>query len=330
MDSTQASLSRRRLLQAGAACAAAAALPVVAQLGGASGVVRIVVPFAAGGGSDIIARLVAEGLQRSLQQTVILDNRPGAGGNIGSSAVAKAAPDGLTLLFTPQSPITIAPYVEPKPDFDAEKDFAPIAIVAKAPLLLLVNASVAAKSMAELVALSKAKPNALFYGSPSPEFAFTTELLAREAGLSMTGVPYRGSAPAVTDLLGGQIQVLVSSAGLAKAHLKAGRVRALAVIDSSRSPDFPGVPSTDELGLHNLKVFGWFGLFAPAKTPEPVLERLSAAAVKLAQDPAYRAKVLEANYEPLALDRAATRAVVAEHRAIWKSVAPRVSAKLTS
>jgi len=329
MDWTRASLSRRRLLQAGAACVAVTALPAIAQLGG-SGIVRVIVPFAAGGGSDVIARLVAEGLQRALQQTVVVDNRPGAGGNIGSSAVAKAAPDGLTLLFTPQSPITIAPYVEPKPDFDAEKDFAPIAIVAKAPLLLLVNAAVPAKSMAELVALSKAKPNALFYGSPSPEFAFTTELLAREAGLSMTGVPYRGSAPAVTDLLGGQIQVLVSSAGLAKAHLKSGRVRALAVIDSSRSPDFPGVPSTDELGLHNLKVFGWFGLFAPSKTPEPVLERLSAATVKLALDPAYRAKVQEANYEPLAMDRAATRAVVAEHRAIWKSVAPRVSAKLIS
>ena len=330
MDSTGTSMSRRHLLAAAAACAAGAALPALAQVGAGSSVLRIVVPFAAGGGSDVIARLVADGLREALRETVIVENRAGAGGNIGAASVAKAEADGRTLLFTPQSPITIAHLLEQKPGFEADKDFAPVAIVAKTPLLLLVNASVPANTMAELVALSKAKPNSLFYGSPSHEFAFTTELLARETGLSVTGVPYRGSGPALTDLIGGQIQVLLSSAGAVKQHLKEGRVKALALIGSARLPEFPGVPTTEELGLRNFKVYGWFGLFAPAKTPERTLERLSAAAVGLAKDPAYRAKLAEAGYEPLAMDRAAAQVAVDEHRAIWKTVAPRVSAKLTS
>ena len=134
----------------------------------------------------------------------------------------------------------------------------------------------------------------------------------------------------MNDLLGGQIHVLLSSAGPAKAQLKDGRVKALALVGGARSPDFPGVPTTDELGLRHFKVFGWFGLFAPAKTPAAVLDRLSAAAVGLAKDSAYRAKVEKAGYEALAMDRAAARTAVDEHRAIWKAVAPRVSPKLTS
>ncbi|HSV47717.1 MAG TPA: tripartite tricarboxylate transporter substrate binding protein [Ramlibacter sp.] len=331
MNSRNNQMTRRRLLAAGVACAAtAASLPAVAQLGTSGTGIRMVVPFAAGGGSDVIARLVADGLREALQEPVIVDNRAGAGGNIGTAAVAKAEADGRTLLFTPQSPITIAHLLEPKPSFDAQKDLVPVAIMARTPLVLLVHAAVPANSMAELVALSKAKPGSLFYGSPSPEFAFTTELLARESGLQMTGVPYRGSAPALTDLIGGSIQVLLSSAGAAKAQLKDGKVKAFALVGAARSADFPGVPTTEELGLRNFRVFGWFGLFAPARTPEAVLQRLSAAAVSLGANPAHRAKLAAAGYEALAMDRAQSRIAVDEHRAIWKTVAPRVSAKLTS
>jgi len=330
MDMMNGRVNRRRWLAASSALAASVALPARAQgFGGGNGV-KMVVPFAAGGGSDVIARIVADGLREALGEAVIVDNRSGAGGNIGAAAVANAEPDGRTLLFTPQSPITIAHLIEPRPPFDGAKDFEPVAIVARTPLVLLVGNSVPAKTMAELVALSKAKPGALFYGSPSPEFAFTTELLARETGLSLTGVPYRGSAPALNDLLGGQIHVLLSSAGPARAHVKEGRAKAVALIGGSRSADFPGVPTTEELGLRNFKVYGWFGLFAPAKTPAATLNRLSDAAVGLARNPAYRAKVESAGYEPLALGRAAARTAVEEHRAIWKSVAPRVNSKLTS
>lgn len=325
------SMTRRHVLgMAAASTVAAAASPAFAQVSAGGSGFRLVVPFAAGGGSDVVARLVADGMREALQEPVIVDNRSGAGGNIGTAAVARAEADGRTLLFTPQSPITIAHLLEPKPTFDAQKDLVPIAIVARTPLVLLVNAGVPANSMAELVALSKAKPGSIFYGAPSPEFAFTTELLARETGLVMTGVPYRGSAPAMTDLLGGSIHVLLSSAGAAKSQLKDGKVKALALVGGSRSAEFPGVPTTDELGLRNFKVYGWFGLFAPAKTPAKVQERLSAAAMGLANNAGYRARLAQAGYEPLVMDRAQSRQAVDEHRAIWKTVAPRVSAKLTN
>ena len=318
-------LSRRAAL---AAAASLITLPgaLLAQTGSAA-TIRLVVPFAAGGGSDVVARLVAEGLRESLKETVMVENLAGAAGNIGADAVARAKPDGRTLLFTPQSPITIAQFVEPKPPFDPERAFVPIAIVAKTPLVLLVNTSVPANSLQELVAYSKANPKALSYGVPSHEFGFTTELLAREAGLSMLGVPYRGSAQAMTDLLGGTIQVLLSSGGAAQAQLRDKRVKALAVLGTSRSPEFPDVPSTREIGLRDLKVFGWFGLFAPAGTPERTLDRLTAAATALGRDPGFATKLKHAGYEPMALDRAQTQVALTEHRDAWRSVAPRLGDK---
>jgi len=318
-------LSRRTALAIGAALMTLHGT-VLAQTGSAA-TIRLVVPFAAGGGSDVVARLVADGLRETLNEAVIVDNLAGAAGNIGADAVARAKPDGRTLLFTPQSPVTIAQFVEPKPPFDPERAFVPIAIVAKTPLVLLVNASVPANSLQELVAYSKANPKALSYGVPSHEFGFTTELLARQAGLSMLGVPYRGSGQAMTDLLGGTIQVLLSSGGAASAQLKDKRVKALAVVGTSRSPQFPDVPSTKEIGLGDLKVFGWFGIFAPAGTPERTLDRLTQAATALGKDPAYAARLKQAGYEPMALDRAQTQTALAEHRNAWRSVAPRLGEK---
>jgi tripartite-type tricarboxylate transporter receptor subunit TctC len=324
MNSETRQPSRRTALFFGAALLALHGA-LAAQPGG--GTVRMVVPFAAGGGSDVVARLVADGMREALNETVIVDNLAGAAGNIGADAVARAKPDGRTLLFTPQSPLTIAQFVEPKPPFDPERAFVPIAIVAQTPLVLLVNASVPANSLQELVAYSKANPKALSYGVPSHEFGFTIELLARHAGLSMLGVPYRGSGQAMTDLLGGTIQVLLSSGGAATAQLKDKRVKALAVVGTSRSPQFPDVPSTKEVGLGDLKVFGWFGIFAPAGTPERTLDRLTQAATALAKDPIYAARLKQAGYEPLALDRAQTLTALAEHRNAWRSIAPRLGEK---
>ena len=291
MNTQAINMTRRCVL---AACGALMSLPGVVFAQDASGPIRMVVPFAAGGGSDVVARLVADGLRESLKETVIIENLAGAGGNIGADAVARAKPDGRTLLFTPQSPITIAQFVEPKPPFDPERAFVPIAIVAKTPLVLLVNAAVPANTLAELVAYSKAKPKALSYGAPSHEFGFTTELLAREAGLQMIGIPYRGSGQAMTDLLGGTIQVLLSSGGAASAQLKVGKVKALAVVGSVRSPEFPDIPSTYELGLHKLKVYGWFGMFAPAGTPADIVARVAREVAEIFADAAFRARVVEA------------------------------------
>ncbi len=317
-------INRRHAIAAGAALLASGPLATLAQ-GNDGGVIRLVIPFAAGGGTDGAARLVADGLRDALKENIVIENLAGAGGVIGAGAVARAKPDGRTLLFTPQSPITIAQFIERKLPFDPEKAFIPIAIMARTPLVLLVNAGVPAKTLAELGVYSKANPNALSYGAPSPEFGFTTQLLAREAGLKMVEIPYKGSGQAMVDLLGNNIQVLLSSSGAARAQLKDNRIRALAVVGKERSADFPGVPSTEESGMHNLKVFGWFGLFAPTGTPEPVVARIASAALALANDPAYRAKLKQAGYEPMALDRAQTQTALAEHRSAWRSVAPQLS-----
>lgn len=305
------------------AMATAFSIPAWAQAGSA-GVTRVVIPYAAGGGSDVVGRLVADGLRDALKETVIVENQAGGGGIVGTGNVARAVPDGRTLLFAPQSPITIAQFLDPKPNYDAEKAFVPIAIVAKTPLVLLVSADLPVRNFAEFVAYAKAHPGKLNYGSPSPEFGFTTELLGREAGVQMTGVPYRGSGQAMTDLLSGSLQVLLSSAGPAKAQLSAGRARPIVVVGRERIEEFPDVPSTAEVGLNNLKVFGWFGLFAPAATPAPVLAKLSAAALALNKDPAYRGRLINAGYQGLAIGQPQVDQVLEEHRNAWRSVAPQV------
>jgi tripartite-type tricarboxylate transporter receptor subunit TctC len=317
--------TRRQALAGMAAVAASLCAPLAMAQGGDSGaMIRMIVPFAAGGGTDNVARLVADGLRDKLKTVVVIENRGGAGGTLGAAEVARAKPDGRTLLFTPQSPVTIAQFVEPKPPFDPEKAFVPLAILAKTPLVLLINANVPVKNFRELVAYSKAHPKELNYGAPSHEFTFTTELLARESGLQMAAIPYRGSSFAMTDLLGGSIQALLSSGAAAKAQLQQGKVRAIAVVGKERSADFPDVPSTGEAGINNLKVFGWFGLFAPAGTPEATVNRISQAALALANDPAYRAKLKQAGYEAMALGREQSEVVLAEHRAAWRSVAPHI------
>jgi tripartite-type tricarboxylate transporter receptor subunit TctC len=320
MNEISVQVKRRCLLALAALAALAAAIPAWSQTGD-SGMTRLVIPFAAGGGTDVVARLVADGLRDSLKETVLIENKAGGGGIVGAASVARAKPDGRTLLFTPQSPITIAQFLDPKPTYDAEKAFVPIAILAKTPLVLLVNSDLPVNNLFEFVAYSKANPDKLNYGVPSPEFGYTTELLARGAGIRMTGVPYRGSGQAMTDLMAGHIQVLLSSAGPAKAQLSSGKARPIAIVGPDRLADFPGVPSTAEAGLNNLKVFGWFGMFAPSGTPEPVLAKLKQAALDLAQDPAYKVKLNGAGYEPLAIVRPQLDQVLDEHRQAWRSVA---------
>lgn len=309
--------TRRGLL---IAAGLAVTIPSWAQNGNTA-VTRLIIPFAAGGGTDVVGRLVANGLGEALQEPFVVENLAGGGGIVGTANAARARPDGRTLLFTPQSPITIAEFLEPKPAYDAEKDFIPIAILARTPLLLLVHSDLPVNNFGELVTYAKANPNKLNYGVPSPEFGYTTELLAREAGIRMTGVPYRGSGQAMSDLMSGSIQVLLSSAGPAQAQLSAGRARAVVTIGQERLADFPDVSTTAEAGLDNLKVFGWFGLFAPSGTPQPVVARITDAALRLAENPSYRAKLASAGYEALAIGQPQVQQVLNEHRQAWGSVA---------
>ncbi len=238
--------------------------------------VRMVVPFAAGAGSnDIMARLVAQKLSESFGQQVVVDNRPGASGVIGCDIVAKAPPDGYTVLMMSLT-FAVNPSLFKRLPFDTGKDFAPVTLVASAPLMLVVHPSVPAKSVAELVTYAKANPTKLNYGSGGPGATphLAGEMFKMYAGVQMTHVPYKGGAPALADLVGGQIQVMLENIPGTLPFVKAGKLRALAVTDTKRSPVVPDLPTLDEAGLKGYELVGWNGLFFPRDTPKPIVTKL--------------------------------------------------------
>jgi tripartite-type tricarboxylate transporter receptor subunit TctC len=267
-------LSLGLLLSLAAAAAGADAYPTK--------LIRMIVPFPAGGTTDILARSVGQKLGEALGQQVIIDNRPGAGGNIGSDMVAKAAPDGYTLLMGTVGTHAINPSLYPKMPYDHVKDFAPIALVAGVPNVLVVNPSVEAKSMQELIALAKAKPGQLSFASSGngTSIHLSAELFKTMAGVDMLHVPYKGSAPALTDLIGGQVNLMFDNLTSSLSYIKAGKLRALAVTSSKRSPALPDVPTIAEAGLPGFEASSWFGVFAPAGTPPEIIARLNKEIVK--------------------------------------------------
>ncbi len=240
--------------------------------------VRMVVPFAAGAGSnDIMARLIAQKLTDSFGQQFVVDNRPGASGIIGTDIVAKAQPDGYTVLMMSLT-FTVLPSLFSKLPYDTLKDLTPVTMVASAPLMLVVNPSVPVKSVAEFIAYAKANPGKLNFGSggagATPHLA--GEMLKSMAGLQMTHIPYKGGAPALADLVGGQIQFMCENIPGTLPFVKAGKLRALAVTDLKRSPLLPDLPTLDESGLKGFQIVGWNGLFVPAGTPPAVVNKLHA------------------------------------------------------
>ena len=247
--------------------------------------VRMVIPFPAGGTTDILGRVAAQKLSEALGQQVIPDNRPGASGNIGTEQVAKAPPDGYTLLTAPGSTLTIHPSLYPKLGFDPLKDFAPITILAGVPNLLVVHPSLPARNVKELIGLAKAKPDALNYASTGAGQSthLSMELFKSMAGVKIVHVPYKGSAPAVTDLLGGHVPMMFDNMPSALPHVKAGKLRALGVSTAKRSSTAPDVPTVAESGLPGFDVTVWFAMLAPAATPRDILERLHRVIVKALQ-----------------------------------------------
>ena len=237
--------------------------------------VRMVVPFAAGAGSnDIMARLTAQKLADSFRQQVVVDNRPGASGIIGCDIVAKAQPDGYTVLMMSLT-LAVNPSLFKKLPFDTERDLVPVTMVASAPLMLVVHPSVPAKSVAELVAYAKANPARLNFGSGGPGATphLAGEMFKMLAGVQMTHVPYKGGAPALADLVGGQIQLMLENIPGTLPFVKAGKLRALAVTDTKRSPAVPDLPTLDEAGLKGYELLGWNGLFFPRGTATPVIAK---------------------------------------------------------
>jgi len=271
------SAHRRASLAALLALAAAAALPQLASAQAwPAKPIRIVVGFPPGGAADQIARLVAQPLQDTLGQPVVVENKTGAGGNVAGDAVAKSAPDGYTLLMSSGGMVSVNPHIYSKMSFDPVKDLTPVASAARVSVYLVVKPEFPAKTVQEFIAHAKANPGKLSYGTPgnrsSPHLA--AEMMNGQAGTSTRHIPYRGAAPALQDLLGGQIDFLMDP-GVALPHVQAGKLKLLAVGSPHRSSLFPDVPTLDEAGLKGFDADTLFGFYAPAGTPKPVIDRLN-------------------------------------------------------
>lgn len=255
--------------------------------------ITIVVPFSAGGTTDILARLVGQYLTTELGQPVVVDNKAGAGGNIGGALAAKAPADGYTLFMGTVGTHAINAALYKKMPFDHVKDFAPLSRVANVPNLLVAHPSQPFKTVPEMIAYAKANPGKINFGSPgngaSPHLS--GELFKSMAKVDLTHIPYKGSAPAVSDLLGNQIAIMFDNMPSVIPHVRSGKLRAIAISTAKRSPELPDVPTIAEAGVPGYEAVSWFGLFAPAATPKPVLDKLSAALSKVLANPEVQKKI---------------------------------------
>jgi tripartite-type tricarboxylate transporter receptor subunit TctC len=280
-------MNRRSMLLLPALLAASAAL---AQAAYPARPVTLVVPFAPGGATDVLAREVGLQLAAQLRQPVVIDNKPGAGTTIGTSFVAKAAPDGYTLLFAP-TPFSISQVMYPRLPYDAQRDFTPVALLAEAPFILVAHPSVPANSVKELIALAKAKPGTLSFASAGngtvPHLA--GELFKLRTQTDLVHVPYKGGGPAIVDLVAGQTQLMFAVPVEVAQQVAAGRLKVLATTAPERLASYPDVPTLRESGVNGAEVRSWFGLVAPAGVPRPIVDKLATELARVAESPAIRA-----------------------------------------
>jgi tripartite-type tricarboxylate transporter receptor subunit TctC len=292
-----------------------------AQTGYPSRPVRIVVPSPPSGGTDIIGRVLAQHFSKALGQQFVVENKAGAGNMIGIEAVARAAPDGYTLLMVP-STLALNSVLYKKVPYDPVRDFAPVTLAATAPNILIVNTALPAKSLAELIALAKAKPGALSYGTPgvgtSPHMAM--ELLKSMAGIDIQHVPYKGTAPALTDVMGGQIAAMFANALTARPQIDSGRVRALAVSGPKRIEALPGVPPVADT-VPGYEAMQWYGLVAPAGTPPAIIARLNAEALKALRSDEMKERLALDGAEPVGSTAAEFGALIRSELEKWGRVA---------
>jgi tripartite-type tricarboxylate transporter receptor subunit TctC len=283
--------------------------------------VRLIVPFAPGGGSDIIARVLAPHVAAALGQQIIIDNRPGAGTIIGAELAAKAPPDGYTLLLGITGTMAINPSIYRKLPYDPVRDFAAVGLVGAGPNVLVVHPSLPARSIAELIAVAKTHPGKLSYASAGTGGAphLAGELFKSMAGVDMVHVPYKGAAPATVDLLAGQVQVMFAGMGAALPFIKSNRLRALGVAGVQRSRALPAVPAIGEY-LKGYEAATWFGVFAPAGTPPAVISLLNARFTGAVTLPAAERQFTEQGYEPLTSSPAELAAYVKSEIAKWAKV----------
>src|SRR6186713_938400 len=256
--------------------------------------IKLIVPFPAGGPNDIIARVIGQRMSEIAKQPVLIDNRGGQGGVLGTDAVAKAAPDGYTIAISSAGALAISPSME-KVAYDTLKDFAPVTLVATVPEMLVVATNVPAKDMKELIALAKAQPGKLNFASSGPGSLphLAGELLKLTANIDIVHVPYRGAAPAVNDLLGQQVQMAFLDLPVILPHIKAGTLRPIALGAPARAPTAPDVPTTAEVGMPDLLIENWYGMLAPGGTPEPIVTTLNRVANEAMNDPQVKQKLAD-------------------------------------
>lgn len=292
--------------------------------------IRLVNPWAPGGSADIVARLIAQKMSEELRQPIIIDNRPGAAGTVGSDLVAKSAPDGYTLILSTVASHAIAVSLYPKLPYSALADFEHIGMIDTLPNALLVGASFPARNLSELIALAKAKPSALSFGSAgngsSPHLA--GEMFKAQAGIDALHVPFKGGAPALQALLGGEISFMFESISTINAHVKSGKLRVLGTTGAKRSPMLPNVPTLHELGLTNFVAESWHGISAPAGTPGTIVARLNAALRSAVETPSIHARLIELGVTPGSLSPAQFRDFIKSEIDKWKTVVEISGAKV--
>jgi len=291
--------------------------------------IRIVAPSTPGDAPDVIARLVADKLSVALGQQVVVDNKPGAGGVVGSESVAKAPPDGYTLIMGNAGSHGINAAVYSKLPYDIQRDFAPVSQVAIAPNVMVVNPSVPANSVAEFIAYAKSQPGKLSYasGGNGSSAHMSMELFKAMAGIDVQHIPYKGSSPALTDLIGGQVAVFIGNMPPTVPHIKSGKLRALAVTTKSRSALMPELPTISDT-LPGYETVAWFGVLAPAGTPPDVVNRLSVEIGKIARSPEMREKLVAMGAEPVGGTPEEFKAVIDRDIAKWKPLAQKVGIKV--
>ena len=291
--------------------------------------IKIIVGFPAGGPLDTHARVIGDQLAKVLGQSVIIDYKAGAGGTIGADFVSKSPPDGYTLLMANTGTMVINPFIY-KNSYDTLRDFTPIARTAQQPLALVVNPDVPAKTLAEFIALAKASPGKLNYGSAGAGGIshLVPEMLQSETGIQLVHVPYKGTAPAFTDLLGGQVQFMAESIPQVSQYVRNGKVRALAMTGAERNSAIPDVPTMKEAGVNNFEIVGFYGVLAPPKLPADVTAALTQAFQKLLGSDEVRTRMLQQGADPAYLDAAAFSAYLAKESGRWGGAVRKAGVKL--
>ncbi|WP_428665174.1 Bug family tripartite tricarboxylate transporter substrate binding protein [Reyranella sp.] len=296
--------------------AALAALPAAAQTY-PNKPIRLIVPYQAGQGTDVAARLIAEPLGKALGQQIFVDNKPGAGGNIGTEAAAKSPTDGYTLLMGTVATQTMNEFLYASTGYDSEKDFAPIILVGMLPMVISANPEFPARTIPELIAAAKAQPDKINIALPSTTARIVYELFKQRAGAPLFGVPYKASATAMTETMGGQVPLIIDTATATRGHVQSGKLKALAITTLKSSELLPGVKSVAEQGIEGFEVTAWNAMYAPRGTPKDLVDRLNAELVKILAQPEIRQRLLQLGFEPTSSTPEQLATFEKQERAKW-------------